>query len=189
LAWVAGSDVAFRWRFVEVTARFHPFVQHPDDLDHTSLGDAIVENVNRSPDLCACSRTACISDVETADTGTKVGSLPGEWPIGLSRDLSHGGDENGCVPLPALGAPPLGARRKDISQIDQRWASEPKPRHAALTHALRCGRRQPFEIPFEIGVLDLREVATIERIGAGLDLRAERFQSEPVFSPTLLKDA
>ena len=64
----AGSDVAFGWQFVEVTARFHPFVQHSDDLDHTFLGDAIVENVNRSPDLRAFTRTACISDVEAADT-------------------------------------------------------------------------------------------------------------------------
>ena len=57
------------WQFVEVTARFHPFVQHANDLDHTFLGDAIVENVNRSPDPCVFfSRTACISDVEAADT-------------------------------------------------------------------------------------------------------------------------
>ena len=64
----AGSDVAFGWRFVKVTARFHPFVQHANDLDHPLLGDAIVENVNRSPDRCVFSRTARISEVEAADT-------------------------------------------------------------------------------------------------------------------------
>jgi hypothetical protein len=65
---VCGSDVVFAWQFVEVTARFHPFVQDADDLDHPFLGDAIVENVNRSPDLRAVSRKACMSDVEAADT-------------------------------------------------------------------------------------------------------------------------
>jgi hypothetical protein len=63
-----GSDVASRRRFVEVTARVHPFVQDLDDLDHTFLGDTIVENMNRSPDPCVFSRTARISDVEAADT-------------------------------------------------------------------------------------------------------------------------
>jgi hypothetical protein len=126
-----GSDIAFGWRFVELTTRVHPFVQHADGLDHIFLGDAIVENVNRSPDLCACSGTACRPDVETADTGTKVGSLPSQWPLGLSRDLSHGGDENGCVPLPAFAAPPLSTCRRDVGKIDLRWASESKPYHAA----------------------------------------------------------
>jgi hypothetical protein len=136
----AGSDIALGGWFGEVTTRVHPFVQHADNLDHTFLGDAIVENMNRSPDLCSVSRTARISDVEAADTGTKVRSLLGERPVGLSRDLSHCGGENGCVPLPALGAPPLGARRKDVDKIDLRWTSEPKPRHAALSHALRSRR-------------------------------------------------
>jgi hypothetical protein len=63
-----GSDVAFGRQFVEVTARVHPFVQHPDDLDHTFRGDAIVEKVNRSLDPCAFGRTAGMSDVEAADT-------------------------------------------------------------------------------------------------------------------------
>ena len=186
---VAGSDVAFGWQFVEVTARVHPFVQHADDLDHAFLGDAIVENVNRSPDLRAFSRTACISDVEAADTGTKVRSLLGERPFGLSRDLAHRGDENSGVPLPAVGAPPLGACRKDVGKIDLRWASEPKPRHAALTRALRSRRRQPFEIPFEIGVIHLGEIAAIERIGASLDLRAEAFSLRLSSRPTLLEYA
>ena len=65
-----------------MTARVHLFVQHADDLDHTFLGDAIVENVNRSPDLCAFSRTACISDVEAAEIGTKVRSLLVSGPSG-----------------------------------------------------------------------------------------------------------
>jgi hypothetical protein len=114
-----------------VTARFHPFVQNADDLDHTFLGDAIVENVNRSPDLCALSRTACMSDVEAADTRTKVRSILGERPVGLSRDLTHRGGENVCVTLSALGAPPLNAHGKDIGKIDLRGASETKPRHPA----------------------------------------------------------
>jgi hypothetical protein len=76
------ADVAFGWQFVEVTARFHPFVQHADDLDHAFLGDAIVENVNRSPDLRAFTKMACVSDMEAADTGTKVRSLLGERTSG-----------------------------------------------------------------------------------------------------------
>src|SRR4030095_3491124 len=78
----------------------------------------------------------------------------------------------------------------DVGKIDLRWASEPKPRHAALPHPLRRRRRrQPFEILFEIDVLDLREVAAIERIDADSDLRAKRLQSEVVFFPALLEYA
>lgn len=77
-----------------------------------------------------------------------------------------------------------------MGEIDLRWASEPKPRHAVLPHALRRRRRrQPFEIPFEIDVLDLREVAAIERIDADSDLRAKRLQPEAVFLPALLEYA
>jgi hypothetical protein len=103
---------------VKVTARVHPFVQHADDLDHAFLSDAIVENMNWSPDLCAF-RTAGISDVEAADTtGTKFGSLPRERPLGLIRDLSHRRSENSGVPLPTLGTPAFSTCRKDIGQID-----------------------------------------------------------------------
>jgi hypothetical protein len=129
-AWFAGSGVAFERQFVQVTAWFHPFVQHADDLDHTFLGDAIEENVNRFPDRCAFSRTACRSDVEAADTGTKVRSLSCERLVGLSRDLAHCSDENGGIPLPAFGAPSLSACRKDIDEIDLRRAGEAKPRHS-----------------------------------------------------------
>ena len=106
------------------------FVQHADDLDHTFLGDTIVQNVNQSPDLCAFSRTACISNVEAADTGTKVRSLHAERAVGLSRDLPHRGGENSGVPLPAIGAPPLGIDGTDIGKIDLRGTSEAKPRHS-----------------------------------------------------------
>ena len=54
------------------------------------------------------------------------------------------------------------------------------------THALSGNSRQPFEEVFEVGVIDLRKIAASERVGAQLDLRAERFQSEVVFAPTLL---
>jgi hypothetical protein len=173
-----------------VTARVHPFVQHADDLDHTFLGNAIVENMNWSPDPCAFG-AAGISDVEAADpAGTKFGSLPRERPSRLIRDLSHCGCENSGVLLPTLGAPTLGARGKDVGEIDLRRAGEPKPRHAVLPHALRGRRpRQPFEIPFEIDVLDLREVAPIERLDTEPDLGAKRLQSEAVFFAALLEDA
>ena len=65
---LARSDVAFGWHFVDVTARVHPFVPNADDLDHTFLGDTVVENMNRSPDLRSVSRTARISDVDAAST-------------------------------------------------------------------------------------------------------------------------
>lgn len=42
---------------------------------------------------------------------------------------------------------------------------------------------------FEIGAVDFREIAAIERIDAGFDLGPERLKSQAVFSPTLLKYA
>jgi len=111
-----------------VAARVHPFVQHPDDLDRTFLGDAIVENMNRSPDLRSVSRTARLSDVAAAATATKVRSLLCQRPVRLGRDLSHRIGNDSRVPLPAVGAPTLGACRKDIGQINLCGASEPKPR-------------------------------------------------------------
>ena len=44
-----------------------------------------------------------------------------------------------------------------------------------LARVLRSWRRQPFEIAFEISVIDLDEVAALKRIGASLELRAEDF--------------
>jgi hypothetical protein len=81
-----------------------------------------------------------MSDVEAVDTGTKFRSLAGERPTGLCRDLSHRLGKNGGVPLPAFGAPTLGARRQDVGQVDLRRTGEPKPRHAALARAFRSGR-------------------------------------------------
>jgi hypothetical protein len=119
-----GSDIAFSWQSVEMTARVHPFVQHTDDLDHAVSSDAIVENVNRSADFRGSSRTSCVPSMETAEVRTKFWSLPCERPFGLSRDLSHRGGKNGGVPLPALDAPPLGgACRQDVGQIDLRGTS------------------------------------------------------------------
>lgn len=172
-----------------MTARVHLLVQHADDLDHTVLGDAIVQNMNRPPDLRSVSRTGRMSEVEAADSGSEFRSLLRQRAFWIVRDLSHRGGENRGVPLLALGTPTLAACRKDVGKIDLRWAGEPKPRHARLTDALPSGRGQSFEIPFEISILDLREVAAFERICAGLDLGAKRFESEVVFLPTLLKDA
>lgn len=47
-----------------------------------------------------------------------------------------------------------------------------------LARVLRRWRRQPFEVAFEIGVIDLDEVAALKRIGAGLELRAEDFEHD-----------
>ena len=49
--------------------------------------------------------------------------------------------------------------------------------------------RQPFKVLFEIGIIDLGEIAPFERIDAGFDLRAKRFQSEAIFLPALLEYA
>jgi hypothetical protein len=54
---------------------------------------------------------------------------------------------------------------------------------------LRSERRQSFEVAFEIRIIDLGEIAAFERIGPSLDLRAEDFKLEAIFSPTLLKNA
>jgi hypothetical protein len=101
--------------------------------------------------------------------------------------MSHRRNEKSGVSLPAFSAPPVGAGRKDVGKINLRWASETKPRHAALTRAPGSGGRQPFEIPFQIGIIDLGEFAAFERIGTSLDLRAEDFQLEAVFSAALLE--
>jgi hypothetical protein len=183
------SDVVSGWRLVEVTARVHLFVQHPDDLDRALPSDAIVKNINRSPDLRSVNRTARISDVEAADTWTEFRSLLRERAYWLVRNLPHSVGKNSRVPLSAVGAPTLGACRKDIGQINLCGVSEPKPRHAALTRALGSRRRQPFEIPFEVGIIDLGELAAFERISAGLDLGAEGLQSKGVFLPALLEYA
>src|SRR5690606_7458114 len=50
-------------------------------------------------------------------------------------------------------------------------------------------RRQPFEVAFKIGVIDLGEVAAFERIDPSLDLRAEDLELEAVFLPALLEYA
>jgi hypothetical protein len=42
-----------------------------------------------------------------------------------------------------------------------------------LARVLRTWRRQPLQVAFEIGIVDLDEIAAFERIGASLDLRAE----------------
>ena len=42
---------------------------------------------------------------------------------------------------------------------------------------------------FQIGVLDHRDVAAIERVSASLDLRAEDLELEAVFFPALLEYA
>jgi hypothetical protein len=78
----------------------------------------------------------------------------------------------GCVPLPALGAPPLGTDSKDVGEIDLRGASEAKPRHSPWRTGFTAGGRQPLKVPFEIRVVDLSEIAAIDRINADLDLRA-----------------
>ena len=47
-----------------------------------------------------------------------------------------------------------------------------------LSRAVWSQRRQPFEVAFEIGVIELDEIAALKRIGASLDLRAEDFEIE-----------
>jgi hypothetical protein len=43
---------------------------------------------------------------------------------------------------------------------------------------LRSCRRQPFEVVFEIGIIELGEIAALERIDASLDLPAEVVELE-----------
>jgi hypothetical protein len=174
-------------QLVEVTARLHALVQNAKDLDDALPIDAVVENMDWVPDAGDFSGRSGMPDMEAADTRAKLEPLPRKRPLRLSRDLPHGSGENGGVPLPGAGAPALGTDGKDTGEIDLRWASEAEPRHPALPHRSRGGRRQPVEIRVEIGVVDVYEVAAIERFDASLDLRAQRLQPETVFLPALLE--
>jgi hypothetical protein len=48
------------------------------------------------------------------------------------------------------------------------------------------GGRQPLQIALEVRVIDLDEIAAVERIDAGLDLRAQCFQLQRIFLPAPL---
>jgi hypothetical protein len=41
-------------------------------------------------------------------------------------------------------------------------------------------RHQPFEVTFEIGIIDLGEIAAFERIGPSFDFGAEGFEPDSV---------
>ena len=64
-------------------------------------------------------------------------------------------------------------------------------RNRAIRPSARASerRRQPFEVAVEIGIIDLGEIAAFERVGASFDLRAEGFEPQAVFLPTLLECA
>lgn len=51
---------------------------------------------------------------------------------------------------------------------------------------LYSGRRQPFKVAFKIRIVDLNEIATLNRINADVDLRSKHLQAEVVFLPALL---
>jgi hypothetical protein len=75
-----------------------------------------------------------------------------------------------------------------FGEIDLRGTSEAKPRHSAQRVRFAAGVVNPSRY-FQLHVGDLGEIAAFERIDARLDLRAQGFELEAIFSPTLLKDA
>ena len=49
--------------------------------------------------------------------------------------------------------------------------------------------RQPFEIAVKLSVIHFDKISPIKRIDTGLDLRAQCFQFQCIFSPPLLERA
>jgi len=75
-------------------------------------------------------------------------------------------------------AAPPAVPRSDASSTARTAIAHPSA--SSRARVLRRRRRQPFEIDFEIGVIDLDEIAALKRIGASLDLRAEGVELEAV---------
>jgi len=163
-------------------------VQDTNDLDDTLQDRPIVDDVHGLSDGIGASIWTRMSQMETANPGKKVLSVPRHWALGIGGNLSHRGHQEGGVPPSGVIAPALAARREDLFEIGLRRAREPKSRHSSAD-AARCGSAETRHVRLEVRLTDLHELAPLERIDASLKMGAQRFQLERVLASALLEDA
>jgi hypothetical protein len=100
-------------------------------------------------------------------TETSIVPIPGGSSIG--RDLSHGADQQPGVPSPGV----IAYRSALIGRICSRLAcAERESRNRAIASATTPLRAEPRHVGLEARLIELHELAAIERIDAALELRA-----------------
>jgi len=123
------SLLLFAQSGIEVSTRFHSFVQDANDLDNAGLCHPIVDGVRRLPDGATAAIPTDVLQMKAADAWKEVFPIPSHRTLWIGRNLSHAGDQELGVPPPALIAPPLGARRQDLLEVKLRRTGEAKAGH------------------------------------------------------------
>jgi hypothetical protein len=178
----AGSDVVFGRQFVEVTARFHPFVEDADDLDHPVTGAGLLtllpsteRRVYRRWKLRISERSSG-RFVVSGPSGSAATCRIAAARAAAYRCRLSAPQRSALMERMLARSICAGRARRNRAILRKCLADSP--------HGGGC---EAFEVAYEIRVVDLSEFAAIDRMNAGLDLRSERPQTEAVFLPALLE--
>jgi hypothetical protein len=131
--------------------------------------------VHWSSHLCVVLASVRVSQMKAANPSGQVRSVPGRGTFRFSRHFAHPGGEERRIATLALDSPTLEARSKDLREVSPRWQRETKARHIRSAIVFARWGRQPLKKPVKLGIVHFNEISPVERIDAGLDLRAQRF--------------
>jgi hypothetical protein len=152
------------------SAGLHPFVQNSNDLNKPGLDRTEVDNVDRSAHRRPWGVCTDMSKVKAAQARLQVGAIARDEASRLVCHDAHCSRENRCVAALPHATPSFKTGGKNAGEIRLRRARQTEARHVGSARAFGCGS-QVSDIIFEIGVLDLDEIAAFKRIDAGLYLR------------------
>lgn len=105
----------------------HALVQDADNLNHAGIDGAIVDDVDGPCDTTGPPRPTNVSQMQAADARQEIFPIARQRAFRIRGDVSHGGSEKSGVPYSALVAPPIGAHREDLLEIDLRGPRDTKP--------------------------------------------------------------
>ena len=146
-------------------------VQHTHDFDQLRRNDAVVDDVYGGIHDLRREVTSCVAHMKAANASRQLRTIARQQALRFSGDHTQRGCEKRSVAAAAICPPALGARLEDPRQIRLGRQRKAKTRHASSADVLAC-RAHVLEISIELHLVDLEEIAALQRLDTCSDLRS-----------------
>lgn len=158
----------------ELTAGIHALMKHADDLDRCRC-DPVIEHMHGSADPVMPRAGPRVPEMKAPGAPQEVATITRRRSVRRGGSDADCPGEQGRVAAHAVAAPTLGACCQYIREIRLRRGGKANASHCVSPRAF--GARGALHVRLEVLLVELQEVAPLERIHTCDKLRAQHLQA------------